>query len=232
MIHFKHWFFQKFFSALLTQNYNTSSTNIDRDKTVQCHGNYFDGNIKISEYAKVLRSELHGNISIGRFTTLNGPNIDIYAGRGEVTVGNFCSIARNVSLQVDSHNYERITTYLIFKNLFDEYNKDEVIVHGNINIGHDVWIGSHSIILGNTKIGTGAVVAANSVVNRDVPPYAIVGGSPAKIIKYRFEERIIEALLNVKWWDWDINTIIKNRSLFINPINSLSINEFEGFRKR
>ena len=71
----------------------------------------------------------------------------------------------------------------------------------NIEIGNDVWIGSKSTVLGNIRIGDGAVVAYGSVVTKDVPPYAIVGGVPARIIKYRFDKEIIDRLLEIKWWE-------------------------------
>ena len=82
--------------------------------------------------------------------------------------------------------------------------KDPVI------IGNDVWIGMYAIVNRGIKIGDGAVVASGAVVTKDVPPYAIVGGNPAKIIKFRFSPEIIEKLLAIKWWDWD-ESLIKSR---------------------
>ena len=73
--------------------------------------------------------------------------------------------------------------------------------HKNVYIGHDVFIGANVLIMGGIKIGSGAIVAAGAVVTKDVPPYAIVGGVPAKIIKYRFDNDIVDKLLKVKWWE-------------------------------
>ena len=92
---------------------------------------------------------------------------------------------------------------------FDEYE--------NIIVGNDVWIGARAIIMDGVKINNGAIVAANSVVTKDVPAYAIVGGVPAKILKYRFNEKKIETLLNTEWWDDDLQTI-KSK---INNLNRL-----------
>ena len=88
-----------------------------------------------------------------------------------------------------------------------------------IHIGNDVWIGQNCILKSTNPekpliIGDGAVIAADSVVVRNVPPYAIVGGNPARLIKYRFSEDIIEALLRIKWWNWDIDKIYENFKYF------------------
>jgi Hexapeptide repeat of succinyl-transferase len=72
---------------------------------------------------------------------------------------------------------------------------------GDVTIGHDVWLGSGAIIMSGVTVGHGAVVAAHAIVTRDVPPYAIVGGNPAKVIRYRFDESIIADLLDARWWD-------------------------------
>ena len=84
-----------------------------------------------------------------------------------------------------------------------------------ISIGNDVWIGCNSVILRGVNIADGVVVGANTLVNRDVPPYAIVVGNPAKIVKYRFTGNVIQKLLDIKWWDWSIEKIKKNYHLFI-----------------
>lgn len=83
---------------------------------------------------------------------------------------------------------------------------------GNIKIGNDVWVGHNATIMSGVTIGDGAIIATNSTVVRDVAPYSIVGGNPAKLIKFRFPEATIEKLLELKWWDWDIEKITKNLS--------------------
>jgi virginiamycin A acetyltransferase len=77
-------------------------------------------------------------------------------------------------------------------------------------VGHDVWIGMKTVILPGITIGSGAVIAAKSVVSRDVPPYAIVAGNPAKVVKMRFDKRTVEHLLAVAWWDWPVDKISRN----------------------
>lgn len=96
----------------------------------------------------------------------------------------------------------------------------------SIEIGNDIWIGANAIILPHVKIGDGAIVGAGAVVTHDVPPYAIVGGIPAKIIRYRFSPEIIESLLRIQWWDWPVSRIYENQELFTQP--ELFCKAFDG----
>jgi tetrahydrodipicolinate N-succinyltransferase len=84
------------------------------------------------------------------------------------------------------------------------------ISKGDVSIGNDVWIGRNTIILSGTTIGDGAVIGAGSVITKDVPPYAIVVGNPGRIVKYRFEQMVIEKMLRIRWWDWDPSFIFMN----------------------
>ncbi|SHG34962.1 Acetyltransferase (isoleucine patch superfamily) [Fodinibius roseus] len=153
-------------------------------------------------------------VKIGRYTSLNGPSTKIRCEINKVIIGSFCSIARQVSIQEFNHRYDGLTTYHIFKNVFNEGVEKDIESSGAIVIGNDVWIGANASILSGVTLGHGAIIAANSVVTKDVPEYAIVGGIPAKTIKMRFNQSIIDRLLKLKWWDWDIKKIKKNRHLF------------------
>lgn len=136
-------------------------------------------------------------VSVGRgsYGTLNVYNFDGI--NVTLKIGNYCSIAPKVSFLLDGeHDYHRITTYPFVSRYFQG---DEGISKGDIVLEDDVWIGYGSIILSGVHIGQGAVVAAGAVVTADVPPYAIVGGVPAKIIKYRFREDVIQELLQVDY---------------------------------
>nr|WP_283240778.1 CatB-related O-acetyltransferase [Campylobacter sp. RM9328] len=113
----------------------------------------------------------------------------------KVNIGNYCSIANNVSIGQGEHDLSKIFTNSIFyENAFEELTKN------CCEIGNDVWTGVDSIIKIGVKIGNGAVIGANSVVTKDVPSYAIVVGSPARILRYRFEQKKIAIIENSQWW--------------------------------
>lgn len=136
-----------------------------------------------------------------------GPNSRI----SNTRIGKFCSIAPNVEIVLGKHPVNMVSTHPAFysthkpfktfsdKIYYDEYDK--------VAIGNDVWIGEGVLIPGGVTIGNGAVVAARAVVSKDVAPYSIVGGIPAKHIKYRFDEETIHKLESSKWWDWDIEAL-------------------------
>lgn len=117
------------------------------------------------------------------------------------TIGRYCSLNDESYLMPHgNHHLEFVTTYR-----FDQIMGVEPKLTGRdgpITIGNDVWTGFGSIILSGVTVGDGAVVAAGAIVTKDVPPYAIVGGVPANIIRYRFDEETRRALLRIRWWDW------------------------------
>jgi virginiamycin A acetyltransferase len=156
-------------------------------------------------------------VSIGRFTSINGPGTSLYSLHHPIKIGSFCSIARGVTFQEYNHHIDHPSTYYIFKNIFNEAGLD-TNSKGPIIIGHDVWIGADTVILSGVEIGDGSIIAANCVVSSDVPPYSIVGGVPAKVIKRRFDDELEEKLLSLRWWDWSIDKIKKNRDFFSKKI--------------
>ena len=181
---------------------------------------HITGNFSAKENCKLYHCQLEGMIQLGRFTSLWGPNLDIKTNNERVVIGNFCSIARNVSIQSYNHNHKKITSYFIGQNFFKEKWENENVSKGDVVIENDVWIGAHSVILGGVTIHNGAVVAANSVVNKDVPPYSIVAGTPAKVIGYRFDEETISKLLTIQWWNWSEEKIQRNKVLFTNELTT------------
>lgn len=137
------------------------------------------------------------------------------------SVGSFTSIAGGVRLVPNNHKMDYVTTSpilaykefgFISKDFIQEY--DPGFVH-SITIGNDVWIGENCIIFEHVNIGDGAVIAAGSIVRKDVPPYAIIGGVD-RLIKYRFSQSVIEKLLVINWWNWEETKIKENIDLMYN----------------
>jgi acetyltransferase-like isoleucine patch superfamily enzyme len=153
--------------------------------------------------------------------TYGVPNILWNNNSAKLVVGNFCSIAENVNIYLGgNHRTDWVTTYPfghLNQNIFNNFNGvGHPSTKGNVIIGNDVWIGSNVTILSGVTIGDGVVIANNSHVVKNVEPYSLVGGNPAKLIKYRFTQEQIEKLLEIKWWFWDDNKINKFTPLLCN----------------
>jgi hypothetical protein len=152
-----------------------------------------------------------------------------------IKIGKFCSIAHNCTFVMSHHFTNRVSTTIIPNNwrnlhLFNhKQGNPSSYSRGDIVIGNDVWIGANCTIMDNITIGNGAVLAAGSVVTKSVPPYAIVGGNPAKVIKYRFTNDIIQKLEATKFWELPTSDILKfniwsdNIDQFITDIENLNL---------
>lgn len=133
----------------------------------------------------------------------------------KLIIGKFCMIASDVTFIMNGANHltDSLTTYpfAIFGNGWEKAMDGKSYPQkGDILIGNDVWIGYNATIMAGVTIGDGAIIATNSTVIKDVEPYSIVGGNPAKEIKKRFSDEIIAKLLSIKWWNWDVEKITKN----------------------
>ena len=123
-------------------------------------------------------------------------------GDPQASVGRYCSLnSASYLLTGGNHRPDYVSSF-DFHYLLGVGEEDYNLSKGPIRVGNDVWSGFGSIVLSGVNVGDGAVIAAGAVVTRDVPPFAIVGGVPAKLIAYRFEEELREALLRIRWWDW------------------------------
>lgn len=170
-----------------------------------------------------------GSISVGDYTMYNDTVHDprdfeknnvLYhypVNRDRLIIGRFCSIACGAKFLFTSANHamRSLSTYP-FPIFFEEWGLDRTRVadawdnKGDIVVGSDVWIGYEAVVLSGVTIGDGAIIGARAVVTRDVPPYAIVGGVPARLIRKRFDDKTIETLLRLKWWNWPSEKIARH----------------------
>lgn len=171
------------------------------------------------------RTQIGNNVLIGDFTYFNSDKNWIII-EDNTIIGKYCSFAPGVVIGVGNHDYTKVTTHPI---LYNSYYLNK-ISHGNIQllcdglkdknektiIGNDVWIGMNANIKRGVTIGDGAVIAMGAIVTKDVPPYAVVAGVPARIIKYRFSEKNIDFLMSHKWWNWDDAKLIKDYKYLYN----------------
>ena len=154
-------------------------------------------------------------------------DLDVIASSGiphRLIIGNFCSIASDVKFFLTgNHEMKTVSTFPFDVRIFGELPKG--LGNGNIVIKDDVWIGQRCLIMSGVTIGQGAVVDAGAVVTKDVPPYAIVGGCPAKIIRYRFSDEIISELLNLDYSNLDYETIKMHKELSLKKIDRENVSE-------
>jgi virginiamycin A acetyltransferase len=164
------------------------------------------------------------NIEVGDYTYYDDPrgpehfeenvlyHFDFIGDR--LIIGKFCSIAAEVRFIMNGGNHATswLTSYPlpIFGNGWELPVPPAWPNKGDTVVGNDVWLGNSALIMPGVTIGNGAIVATAAVVTKSVPPYAIVGGNPATVLRYRFDEATVERLLAIKWWDWDGGKIARN----------------------
>ena len=174
-----------FFYNILFRDHSIHSLHVHKSTSV-------GKNSKIMNYVSIDKySEIGHHTYIGHYTSIT-----------KTKIGNFCSIASNVRIGHGDHDINSLSTNSLF---FDK----TFLTKKNCIIKNDVWIGTEAIISRGVTIGNGAIIGANSFVNKDIPDYSIAVGSPAKIIKYRFDDKIRQKLQNSKWWNIDDIQAIK-----------------------
>lgn len=197
---------------------------IDEFRNVSTRNKIISDLILIGPGVDIFTSKFHGpfaaqrdtqvgaDADIGRYTSFNK---NCYVSRS--TVGSFCSFGARVSIGPFNHptDWLSIHEFQYKRRSFDwipEYKNMQRLDRDDIkiprtNIGHDVWAGHNVIVMAGVRVGNGSILAAGSVVTKDVPPYAIVAGVPAKVIKYRFSKTIIERFLKIKWWQFELEDL-------------------------
>lgn len=168
-------------------------------------------NVKTYPYAKVFSSTINSYTYINCHTQVH-----------KSIIGKFCSIGSSCSIGLANHPLEFVSTSPIFYSLKKRlpitfvtknyYSEEEEFQP--ITIGNDVWIGNNVIIKGNIKIGDGAIIGSGSIVTKDIPSYAIYAGIPAKLIRFRFSNEVINFLLKIQWWDREESWLKENHAIF------------------
>lgn len=170
------------------------------------------------------RWDVKGTLRTGFYTSING-SIKI---RGDVSVGRYGAIGDEFRAFAKSHDTQ--TVNMLIRIQIEIGSKLGVSSRGPIEVGHSVWIGDCVSILSGVKVGHGAILGVGSVITKDVEPFSIVGGNPAKHIRYRFTKAVRKQLLELAWWDWDVDRIARNRHLFdqrIGPRENLKLKILE-----
>lgn len=167
---------------------------------------------------------------IGR-GTYGHPRILAYPNDARLKIGAFCSIAADVGIFLGgNHHPEWVTTFPFGAMWYEHHHPEQPSSRGDVVIGNDVWIGREAIIMSGVTVGDGAVIGARAVVGKNVAPYTIVVGNPAKPLRQRFAPEIIEKLLEIRWWDWPDRRLRRAAGLMQNPDIQAFIDAVEAGR--
>lgn len=144
--------------------------------------------------------DVHPGVMIGLASYMNSGFV-----RSGVKIGRYCSIGRNVTIGTGHHEMGGLSTSPHFKSsrMSSSLKLADPVARIRVKVGHDVWIGDNVLILSGVTVGQGAVLAAGSVVTKDVPPYAVVAGVPARVVKYRFDDVLNQRILSLNWHEFD-----------------------------
>ena len=197
-----------------------------------------DKNVSFTPEFDFKNTTFGSDIYIGKNVVLRNSFIDnnsYVSDNSKITtteIGKFCSIGQNVRIGLGKHPIHFVSTHPSFYSTNKPFkvfsDKNYINEYDSVQIGNDVWIGENAIIPSGVRINNGAVIAAGAIVTKDVKPYSIVGGIPAKHIKYRFDNDLIEKLQSAEWWNWPEHEFHKNYKSFhdINDFLKLLQNKY------
>ncbi|RLA51975.1 MAG: antibiotic acetyltransferase [Gammaproteobacteria bacterium] len=206
-----------YFKEVLKRPFRTPKAIIEYSHADISAGVIIGPNCILGQNTKIYENSILANTIIGDYSYIGG-NSELK----NCTIGKYCSIAPEVRIGLGIHPTDKISTYPGFYSrkasgavqIGEDPNTRE---YEPVVIGHDVWVGNRAMIMDGVEVGNGCIVAAGSVVTKNIEPYSIVGGVPAKLIRKRFEANEIDALQELKWWDKGLQFCIDNADLFNNP---------------
>lgn len=204
-------------------------------KEVIIKNSEIQGKSYVSDFSVLDQVVLADYARVGKNNYIFKTKMDKHSYTGQNTmlfhceIGKYCSIAWNVTIGAGEHDYHRITTHSCLYNRFDEITEEPVYdrLEKKTMIGNDVWIGAGAYIKSGVSVGDGAVIGANAVVTHDVNPYEIVVGNPAKIIKKRCLDNLVERLRGIAWWNWPEQVMRANIDLISSDITEENILKME-----
>lgn len=198
--------------------------------------------VNIGDFTRAEDSNFNSNVSIQRNSLIYSSSLGRYSYTGKnltmwhAEIGSFCSISWNVGIGGANHDYKKITTHAFLYSPHMGLMGDNEIGYDRFTkpckIGNDVWIGANAVICRNVVIGDGAVVGAGAVVVEDVEPYTIVAGVPAAPLKKRFDEKAIEKLLKIRWWEFNDSVIKENFELFNSQPSDDNLKRLEALKNK
>ena len=173
------------------------------------------GDIGMGSGSRIDSARVYGTVSLGRYANINGPGTVVEGFRSGVKIGAFSSVAMNCVLIDSNHRTDRASSFCIGHTFFGEPYVDDLVSNGEVVLQEDVWVGAGCTVLGGVTVGRGSVIGAGSVVTKDIPPYAIAVGIPAKVVAFRFSKETIDELEASCWFEWPLEKIMENKEFFM-----------------
>ena len=192
----------------------------------------------IEENCYLTNAVLDDYVYLKHHAAMNDATIGLRSSLGMYTIANcadigkYCSISWNTTVGAVDHPISHLSTHaFVWRKRFGLTETEGKLPQERVRIGHDVWIGCNVVVRQGVTIGNGAIIAAGAVVTKDIPPYAIAGGIPARIIRYRWDEKTIDTVNSLQWWDWDDDILKEHIGLFDKDLDSITLEKLISVKK-